>query len=377
MAVTNPKLLYLVTEDWYFCSHRLELAAAAQENGYRVSVATRVAKHGQQILDHGLALLPLNFSRSLRRPWQDLALIVRLARLYRTECPDVVHHVALKPVLLGWIALLLSGVAPAVINAPTGLGHVFTARSFSAGLLRPLVALLLGMALRRKGVVIVQNPDDRALLIQELRVPTDAIELIPGSGTDLQVFSPSAEAPGVPVVTFVARLLADKGIYEFVEAARRLKLAGLAARFVLVGDVDEENPSSITKHALDTWCREEVVEWWGWRDDMVAVYQETHIVCLPSHREGLPKALVEAAASGRAIVTTDVPGCREVVSDGENGLLVGCRNVDALAEAIRTLVEDADLRQRMGAQGPVHAQRFDLHHVIAETMSAYAKARLT
>ena len=283
LATNKPKLLYLVTEDWYFCSHRWALAAATQARGYQVAVATRVGEHGRRIQEQQFELFPIDFPRSLRRPWRDLALIGQLFRLYKRENPDIVHHVALKPVLYGWVAASLSGSTSAIVNAPTGLGHIFTANSLSARLMRPVVALLLGLALRRKGsIVIVQNPDDRALLERELGVSPESIVLIPGSGVDLETFRPSTEATGVPVVVFVARLLADKGIYEFVAAAERMRDCGVEARFVLVGAIDTENPSSISRQELDAWCRDELVEWWGWRDDMPLVLQAAHVVCLPS-----------------------------------------------------------------------------------------------
>ena len=366
------RLLYLVTEDWYFCSHRLPLAVAASAAGYEVVVATRVSVHAEQIRAAGLQLVPLGLSRRGQNPLRELASVAEIVRVYRRVRPDIVHHVALKPVLYGSLAARFSRV-PAVVNALAGLGYVFSSADLKARVLRPVVRaayhLLLDGSNRR---LIVQNPDDRDLFSRDGLVDPSRIHLIRGSGVELSRFAATPEPDGLPLVILPARMLRDKGVEEFVAAARSLKQQGIGARFALVGDPDPENPAAIGEATLRRWHCEGVVEYWGWREDMTAVLRECHLVCLPSYREGLPKALIEAAASARAIVTCDVPGCRDVVTEGDNGLLVPPRDSAALANALRRLIVDPQLRARMGARGRQRAvAEFSVEHVITDTLSVY------
>jgi glycosyltransferase involved in cell wall biosynthesis len=220
--------------------------------------------------------------------------------------------------------------------------------------------------------LIVQNPDDLALFTHSGMVQANRVVVIRGSGVDPLRFPAQPEPEGTPLVVLPARMLRDKGVREFVDAARRLREQGVAARFALVGDPDPESPASIAEAQLEQWAAQGVVEYWGWRNDMVEVYRQCHLVCLPSYREGLPKALIEAAACGRAIVTCDVAGCREVVRDGDNGLLVPVRDSAALAAALRRLIEDAGLRSRMGQRSRERAvAEFSLQRVIADTLALY------
>jgi glycosyltransferase involved in cell wall biosynthesis len=275
----------------------------------------------------------------------------------------------MKPVLYGSLASRLAGIR-GVVNALAGLGWSFSSRNWRARLLRPWIRLAF-RALVSQGTVIVQNPDDAAVVRDE-GVMAERIRMIRGSGVDIECFRPQPEAEGQPRVVLPARMLRDKGVVEFVEAARLLRAQGSAARFVLVGDPDPENPASLSVAQLNAWRDEGIVEWETWRDDMPAVYQGAHVVCLPSYREGLPKVLLEAAASGRAIVATDVPGCREIVRQGDNGLLVPPRDARALAEALRKLVDDPVLRRRMGQRGRKIAEtEFSVEKVIAETLAVY------
>jgi glycosyltransferase involved in cell wall biosynthesis len=364
------KLLYFVTEDWYFCSHRLPLAIAAQQAGFDVSVVTRVREHRETIQRSGVRLIPFEFSRRSMNPLAEIATIIRLICVYRRERPDIVHHVAVKPVLYGSIAARFVG-ACRVVNALAGLGWLFTSDSRLALFLKFYVRQALGLLLSRD-VAIVQNPDDKDML-QRVGVRAERIRVIRGSGVDTGLFKTSAEPEGgVPVVVLPARMLRDKGVEEFVAAARQLRDQGSDARFVLVGDPDPENPASIPVPRLQQWQQEGVVEWWGWRQDMPAVFANAHLVCLPSYREGLPKALIEAAAAGRAIVTTDVPGCREVVVPGETGILVPPRDVKALASALQYLLANRELRQRMGWNARKLAEeQFDTRNVVQQTLALY------
>ncbi|HHT9146927.1 MAG: glycosyltransferase family 4 protein [Syntrophales bacterium] len=369
----RPKILYFITEDWYFCSHRLPLALAAQDAGYDVAIVTRVNEHGEAIRRAGIRLIPFNLSRRGMNPLSELAVLTRLIVVYRKEKPDLVHHVAMKPVLYGSLAARLSGV-PRVVNALAGLGYVFTSDQPKARLLR----LAIGSAFRgllnsRRSRLILQNQDDRSLFIRKRFINEERIRLIRGSGVDTSVFSPTPEPAGIPVVLLASRMLWDKGIKEFVEATRQLKTRGVDARFVLVGDTDPHNPSAISKEQLTTWQSEGVIEWWGHREDMPMVFSKSHIICLPSfYGEGVPKVLIEAAACGRPIVTTNTPGCREIVKNGENGLLVPVRNTLDLADAIQSLIENPELRQKMGARGrEIVVSEFAIEKVISETMTVY------
>lgn len=350
-ARTRPKLIYLVTEDWYFWSHRLPMARAARDAGFDIAVATRVDKHGERIEGEGFRVLPLSWQRRSINPAGALSAVAEIAALYRREAPDIVHHVAMKPVLLGGLAAGLAGV-PAVVNALTGLGSAFIGtgglKSRIAGAVaRPLLRTVLK---RPNSLAILQNADDQRMLVEAGLLPEDRSWIIRGSGIDTTHYQALPE-PAEPPVTIgcVARLLADKGVGPLVEAQQRLRAKGLDVRLVLAGTPDPENPTSVTPAELDRWAALPGVELPGHITDVREVWKRCHIAVLASRREGLPKSLLEAAACGRAIVATDVPGCREVAHAGENALLVPPDDPAALAGALETLVRDAALRQRFGA----------------------------
>lgn len=367
------KILFFVTEDWYFCTHRLPLAIAAKEAGHDVVVLTRVNAHGDLIRSHGLTLEHLEFSRKDRNPFKEFVLLLCLAATYRRLNPDLAHHVALKPVVYGSVAAYFSGASPRIVNAITGLGYVFISRQVRARLLRPWLRLACRLLLNRGASrVIIQNPDDRALLLAQGMVTPERITLIRGAGVDTEVFAPKPESEDTPLIILPARLLWDKGVGEFVAAARTLRAAGVNARFALVGDPDPENPSGVSDEQIQAWVQEGVVEWWGRRDDMPSVYAQSHIVCLPSYREGLPKSLLEAAACARPIVTTDAPGCREIVRHEQNGLLVPMRDAKALTKALNRLIDDPKLRTSMGTRGrEIVLAEFAVQKVIDQTLSLY------
>lgn len=366
---TRHRLLFVVTEDWYFVSHRLPLAIAARDAGFDVAVATRVSEHGRQITAAGIRLVPFELSRRSGNP---LSEIFRLVRLYRRECPTIVHHVALKPVLYGTFAARLARV-PSIVNAVAGLGWLFSSSGLLAQLMRPWVRLVLIRLLAAPHVrTIVQNPDDRALLVQAGLRPSQ-LQLIRGAGVDTQAFVPGEAPPPTVTVMLVSRMLWDKGVAEFVDAAQLLHARGLGARFVLVGEPDPANPAAIPLAQLREWHGHNGIEWWGRREDMPKVLRQAHIACLPSfYGEGLPKSLLEAMACGLPIVTTDAPGCREVVTDADNGFLVPVRNAKVLAAALEKLIRDPALRQRMGQRSRARAlAEFSQEQVIAETLQLY------
>lgn len=362
------KLLFVVTEDWYFVSHRLPLAVAARAAGFDVAVVTRVGQQADVIRRAGIRLIPFELSRRGGNPLRE---VMALWRLYRREQPDLVHHVALKPVMFGSLAAWLARV-PAQVNAVAGLGWLFTSSSGIVRLIRPALRWMLARLLNQPGsLTIVQNPEDLSLL-ERSGVSAARLRLIRGAGVDTQVFCPTSPPSGPVCIVLVARMLWDKGVGEFVEAARQLIDEGVSARFVLVGDPDQANPASVPESTLRGWHGQHGVEWWGRRDDMPAVLQGAHIACLPSYREGLPKSLLEAAACGLPIVTTDAPGCREVVRDGVNGLLVPIRDSKALAVALGKLIDDAALRRRMGERSRLRAEtEFGQENVISQTLAVY------
>jgi glycosyltransferase involved in cell wall biosynthesis len=362
----------LLTEDWFFVSHFLERAVAARDAGYDVTVLANDNGHSAAIRDAGLGFEPVAFVRRRVNPLAELATVRRIAALYRQIKPDLVHHVALKPILYGTIAAQQAGIRR-IINAPVGMGFVFTSQSVKSKVLRPLVTAALRRLLNPPGSsVVFENPDDRDEFVRKgaARLP-DSV-LIRGAGVNLAEFSPAAEPPPPVTVALVARMLWDKGIGEFVEAARALQPTG--ARFRLIGATDSHNPAAIPETQLRAWAEECVVEWLGHRTDVPALLREAHIACLPSYREGLPKSLLEAAASGLPIVAADVPGCREAVRDGENGFLVPARDAVALAGALKQLIDDPELRRQFGAAGRRRAEtEFASEIVIRETLALYAR----
>jgi glycosyltransferase involved in cell wall biosynthesis len=341
------RLLYVVTEDWYFLSHRLPMARAARDAGFEVHVATRVGEGAAAIGAEGFILHPLAFARGRLSPRETFGTILSLRRLYRDLKPDVVHHVALQAAVLGSVAGL--GLAIKSVNALTGLGYTFTSDSAKARLLRaPLTALLRWLFNRPGHAVLVQNPDDRDDMLS-FGITSERIAVISGSGVDTDALEPLAEPQGPPIVAFVGRLLADKGIHTLIRAVRLLRQRGSQTELLIAGTPDPSNPASVSEPEAETWNLEPGVTWLGHVDVIRALWARAHIAVLPSRREGLPKSLLEAAAFGRPMIASDVPGCREIVIPGETGLLVPADDERALADAIETLAASPELRARYGA----------------------------
>jgi len=365
----NRKILYLVTEDWYFLSHRLPMARAARDQGFEVVVATRVDQGREAIENEGFRVIPLSMDRKGKNPLAELVSIFSIARIYRHEKPDIVHHVAMKPILYGSIAAWVSSV-PAVVNAFAGMGYVFISNSLLARSLRPIFILLFRFLFKQKGrVLVVQNADDMAAAKRLNLGADDKIYLIRGSGIDTEKFHPVPEPDGVPVVILVGRMLWDKGVGELVDAARMLKERGVKVVVRLIGEPDPANPRAIPESLLKEWVSQGLVEWLGRRDDIAKLMQESNIVVLPSYREGMPKSLLEGAACERALVATDVPGCRDLVTHGANGLLVPFKDAHALADAIERLVVDSPLRKKLAATARQHVQSRYSNEVIADQIS--------
>jgi|GEM_PF-14423 len=368
-----PRLLFVIANPAFFLSHRLPLAEAARDAGYDVHVATMKGASVADIVARGFTHHLVPMSRTGRNPIEDIVTLYALWRVMRRVRPDVVHLVTIKSVLYGGIAARLARV-PGRIAAIAGLGFVFTRRAHGLDLLRTAVTVLYRLALGGRGSrVIFQNDDDRAVLSDAKVVRAEQTVLIRGSGVDLSAYQPRPEPSGFPiVVSMAARLLRDKGVHEFVAAARLLHARGLPVEFRLAGSIDPPNPASLTEAELAAWRREGVVTLLGERDDIAEVYGASHIVVLPSYREGLPRALVEAAACARPVVTSDTPGCRDAIEPDVTGLLVPVRDAQALADAIASLADNADLRARMGAAGRSLAEReFGIDRIAAQHLDLY------
>ena len=371
-APAPRRLLYLVSEDWYFRSHRLPMALAAQRAGYEVHVATRVQADGAAIEALGFKLHPLLWRRGSTNPFDRLRLIGDVRRLYRELKPDLVHHVALEPTVIGSVASLGLGIR--TLNAMAGLGFVFTSRTPKALVAGFIVRGLLRFLLTRKNAaVLVQNEDDRAA-ISALGVGADRVFLIAGSGVDADRLTPLKEPAGAITAAFVGRLLDDKGVRSLVAAQEMLTRRGRPVRLLLAGEPDPANPASIPPDEIASWKQREGVEVLGHVADIRTVWARAHIAVLPSRREGLPKSLLEAAACGRAIVATDVPGCRVIARDGVNALLVPPDDPAALADAIDVLARDAVLRQSfaLGSRELVE-EEFSSALIGRETVALYDK----
>jgi glycosyltransferase involved in cell wall biosynthesis len=377
----RPKLLFLVTEDWYFCSHRMPVARAARDDGFEVVVATRVRSHGRQISDEGFKVRPIAWRRRGDGLIGAARAVIAISRLYREERPDILHHVALKPVLFGGLARTLAfrGAAdmPASIDSVMGLGSGFSATGLAGRLRRPP----LGVALRLiagsgRGRVVVQNPEDGGALAA-LGVDPRRIALIRGSGVDIRHFAPLPAPDGnIVTVALVSRMLRDKGVLDAVAAIRRLRARGLVVELVLAGPTDPDNNGSLSAATLSALAAEPGVTWLDSVADVRTVWRRAAIAVLPStYGEGVPKALLEAAACARPIIASDVPGCREVVRPGESGILVPPRDVSVLADAIAALAADPSRRATMGDKGrALIVSRFADEIVARETLSLYRAA---
>ncbi len=368
-----PVLLYVVNISRFFLSHRLPLALAARDAGFEVRVATSDAdsESTRLISDYGFRYHPLKLNQHGLNPLSELRAIWSLFTLYRKLQPNLLHHVSIKPVIYGGIAARLSGCST-VVHAMSGLGYIFVDQSAKAKLLNTLSRPAFKLALGGGGTrVIFQNPDDSQVFIERGLVGQRKTRIIRGSGVDETVFQPSSEdTTEPPIALFAGRLLWRKGLGEFVEVARRLRGK---ARFRVVGYEEATSPLNVSSAQLASWQAEGLIEWLGARDDMPAVYRESNIVCLPStYGEGVPKVLIEAAACARACVTTDRPGCREIIRHGVNGLLVPPNDIDALADAVHRLIDNPIERAKMGAAGrQIVLDGFTERQVISETLALY------
>ncbi len=373
----SETILFAVNEAAFFISHRLPLAERARQLGFDVVVVCGAGTGEEALQELGIRYRTITLSRSGFNPYQEWHSYRQLRRIYRLESPRLVHQVTIKPVIYGTRVARSLGI-PCVVNAIPGMGFVFTRRGPIADLRRRTVNILYRIALRHPNMkVIFQNRDDMESFTRNEIVTREQSILIRGSGVELSNFENAPEPEGPIVFLLVARMLKDKGVREFVRAARQVRRRYPTWRFLLVGDVDPGNPSSLSQETIEKWQSSGVVEWLGQRKDIADLMNNSHVVCLPSYREGLPKTLLEAAAAGRPMIATDVSGCREVVRDGVTGCLVPPRDVRALVEAMVALGTDETRRARMGSAARERAENlFSIEDVVQDTFLIYQELML-
>lgn len=365
-------LFIVVNVDWFFLSHRLPIALAAKEKGYRVTIVSKDTGKREEIEALGLRFINVEFERSGANPLHELRCIKILYKIYKLEKPDIIHHVTLKASLLGCLAVKLSGIKR-IVNAISGFGYNFTDER--TGIKQRIIRTMMNMAFKSKKFhFIFQNPDDINQFMKFNFVSESQIHLIKGSGVDLNKFTYEKPISKEKVqVILPARMLYDKGIIEFIQAAKKIKDKVVdKAEFVLVGDCDTINLSGIKEEDIKREIDVPFLNWIGFKKDIFSVIKNSDIVVLPSYREGLPKSLIEACAVGRPIVTTDVEGCRECVIEGYNGYLVPAKNIETLSEKMEDLINDPEKRTRMGLNGRILAEKnFSIDSVIREHLRIY------
>lgn len=373
MSTAENRVLYVANRAEFFWSHRMPVARAAMERGFEVHVATPKDPYVPDLKAEGLNWHELELEGKSLNPFQEVRTLINLVQLYLSIRPCLVHHIAFKGILYGSTAARITRV-PRIVNAFTGLGHLFSSDALRIRFVRWGVLQIVRFGFgHRNSLTIFQNPDNIDEFTERGVLSRGEVRLIKGSGVDIATFKPAPQPPGPPIVILASRLVWDKGVGEFVEAARLLKRNGVDARFALVGKSDPLNPNAVPEKQLNEWNQNGPVEWWGFQEDMPSVFENVHAVCLPSYyREGVPKVLIEAAACERPIVTTDMPGCREIVHDGENGFLVPSKDSVALSRALKKILEHPEKREEMGARGrQIVEEEFSLRRVVDDTMAVY------
>jgi glycosyltransferase involved in cell wall biosynthesis len=332
-------------------SHRLHMATCAIENGFNVTLVTRVSQHRSLIEESGIKLIDWPINRGSFNFFLDISALLKLFQSIRKLNPDIIHAVAMKPVFFSAIVSLMSGVKIR-IYALGGLGYLFSSNRILVKFLRPLIIVFLRLIFNDdRARLILQNKDDKDIFLRKKIISIEKIRMIRGSGVDTNKYSPNKPNNDSIVIILPARMLWDKGVSEFVKCAEQFKANGLSVRFCLIGSPDNYNPESIPEKQLEAWSKSGVIEWWGHQTDMQAVYSIASIVCFPSYREGLPKSLLEAASCSLPIVVFDVPGCREIIQDGVNGFIVPFKDTDRMYSALLKLYKDSNLRHNMGKAG--------------------------
>ncbi|MBA8667444.1 glycosyltransferase family 4 protein [Holosporaceae bacterium 'Namur'] len=362
------KIILFSNADWHFVAHLMPIALAAKEKGYDIKVITCVNEHGEEIEKQGLELIPINLERFSLNVFKELRIIFQLISVYKREKPDVVQHFGIKPILYGSIAAIFNKV-PKVINTFLGMGFVFISDKLWVKTIRVVFTNLLKLfMIKKNSIIIVQNKDDKELLLNKNIAKPAQVFAQCSVGIDLKDFLLLPEPSGKPVFALTARMILDKGIAEFVAAAEIIKNKGLEAEFWLVGSPDPDNSRSVTEYQLREWEDKKIIKWLGFQNNIKAIWEKAHVAVLPSYREGLSRSLLEAAALGRALITTDAPGCRELVEDGVNGLLVKVKDTNSLAEALEKLIIDNQLRTSLALKARETVVRDYSEEIIVKRM---------
>lgn len=367
------RIILFANTDWYLYNFRLPLARELRERGNEVILLSPPGAFHHLLQENGFHWVSFPLSRRGVNPLMELLTLWRLFRIYQQIKPEVVHHFTIKPVIYGSLAAHVLGIRQ-IINSITGLGHLFIDAGLGTRITRGFAKMLYRLCLRHTQVIF-ENPEDRDTFIQNHLLESRQAHIVLGAGVDVKRFKPSPYKNDIPLVLFAGRLLITKGVLEFVRAAQYFKQKDSKARFAIVGSPDPGNPASISSDHIDAWIRSGVVEAWGWQDDMPSVLAKADIFCLPSYREGVPSVLLEACAAGLPIITTDVPGCRDVVVNNVNGLLVPPQDPQALVTAMEKLVDNPTLRDKMGKMGrQIALDNFSLDKTIEQILSVYQQA---
>lgn len=372
MSKGRKTILFVVNTPRFFLSHRLPLAIAAKKAGFNVHVATKSGSEISQIRDQGLVHHVIPFERSGQNIISDMAALMSLIQLFRLIQPSLVHLVTIKPVIYGGIAARIVGIK-SVVAAISGLGTVFIDRSFKGSIRRLLILKLYKEAFKQSRLVVIfQNKDDRKMFVNKNLVNYESCQIIRGSGVKLSDYPYIPEPNSIPIVVMAARILKDKGVFEFIESAKILKQKGMEIIFRLIGESDLDNRTGISEELLNQWQDDGFVELLGYRQDIANQYALANIICLPSYREGLPKSLVEAAACGRAVITTDVAGCRDAITPKITGLLCPAKDSIGLSNAIEWLANNTNKRKKMGKAGRELAEtEFAIERIVEQHMDIY------
>jgi|YNPMSStandDraft_2_1061718.scaffolds.fasta_scaffold01067_6 glycosyltransferase involved in cell wall biosynthesis len=367
----GKRIAFVANTDWYLSNYRLSLANLLREIGSQVYLISPKGAYSKTLQEQGFQWIEWKLNRRSVFPIWEIYSIVNLHNLYRRIKPDIVHHFTVKPVLYGTFISNLIGIRYN-FSSITGLGYFFLGDAAWIKLIRYLILRSYSFVFRKPNVfVIFENQDDRSFFIEQNLANSDNTFIIEGVGVDIHQFTPCAEPEGTPIILYAGRFLWEKGLGELIEAARLLR-EQFDFRLVLVGNPDIGNPGSISMKVLKEWVQEGIAEWWGWQDNMADIYKKCHIVVLPSYREGIPTTLIEALAAQKPVITTNVPGCREVVTPGVNGLLIPARDSKTLRDALALLLSDRDLRIRMGKAGrKIAIEKFSKEVIDYKTIMLY------
>lgn len=370
----NKKILFLVNDLSFFISHRLLIAETVFHKGYNVIIGYGETGGADPFLlqNKGFKINSVFMQRGGLNLLNEFKTLFSIWKLFKKEKPEIVHLITIKPYLYGGIISQLLKI-PSVVSSVSGLGTLFTSKNFKSIFLQFLLYPVYKLAFNHHNQkVIVQNLDDLKVLVNLGYLKLSKSKLIKGSGVNLDNFTKLKEKGTVAIICFAGRLIREKGVYEFISAARLLRQKNINARFLLAGSLDNKNPSSLSQMDLERIKDEGYVEVLEYQKDIRDLYEKSHIVCLPSYREGFPKALMEAAAAGRAVVTTDVPGCRDAIVPNKTGLIVPIKDAEKLASALQWLIEHSKERVAMGKAGRIFAEReFSIEKIVSEHLEIY------